>query len=132
MSSTLEPRPIAGYERKLKERFLALRREIRDGLLRADRERYADIAGAVHDAEDEAVADLLVDINHAEVNRDVDELRDVDGALQRIALGRYGVCIDCGEEIAIARLDAYPTAKRCGNCQRVRETARAGILTPKL
>jgi DnaK suppressor protein len=39
-------------------------------LLRSDRERYADIAGQVHDAEEEAIADLLVDVSLAEITRE--------------------------------------------------------------
>jgi DnaK suppressor protein len=30
-----------------------------------------------------------------------------------MADGTYGTCVDCGEEIPVARLMAAPTARRC-------------------
>jgi len=53
------------------------------------------------------------------------ELTDVDDALARMREGRYGVCADCGDPIAPARLAAYPTATRCIECQQTWE-ARPG------
>ena len=45
------------------------------------------------------------------------ELRAVEAALQRIGLGNYGQCVDCGVDIPVARLHAAPTAARCISCQ---------------
>ena len=45
------------------------------------------------------------------------ELRAVEAALQRIELGSYGQCIDCGVDIPAPRLHAAPTAARCIDCQ---------------
>ena len=44
-------------------------------------------------------------------------LRNVRGALARIADGSYGVCMHCDEEIKPKRLDALPWAKYCIRCQ---------------
>lgn len=109
-----------------------MRSEIHDTLMRANTEQYARIAGEVRDAEEAAVADLLVDVNLAEITRDVEELRDVEAALKRIAVGTYGVCVSCGEPISHERLDAYPTAKRCFFCQRRYEQTRGSGATPSL
>ena len=49
------------------------------------------------------------------------ELNAIDAALQRLHDGNYGVCIDCDDEIGYERLQAYPTAKRCHDCQEVYE-----------
>lgn len=97
---------------------LRLRTEIRDELTAADSEHYADLAGQVHDAGDESVADLLADANVTIVSRLIGELREVEAALDRMGEGTYGLCQDCGEEIAPERLDAYPTARRCLEHQR--------------
>lgn len=102
-----------------------LMEEIRRGLERAGEERYARLLGEVHDRGDESVADLLRDVQAAEVTRDVGEVRDIEGAQARIAAGRYGLCTDCGAEIGCARLQAFPTAKRCIACQELREKTRA-------
>jgi len=48
-------------------------------------------------------------------------LRDIKAARERLSAGTYGICTDCGEPITYERLLAYPTAKRCIHCQRLRE-----------
>ena len=53
----------------------------------------------------------------AEQERDVDELRQIAAAKERIARGDYGDCIDCGVAIPRARLHAQPAAARCVPCQ---------------
>jgi len=95
----LQRADFAHFNRRLRERWRALREEIRGTLLRADAERYADIAGEVHDLEDESLADLLTDVTHAEIGRDVEEVRDIEAALQRIAAGTYAICIRCDQPI---------------------------------
>src|SRR5437867_9355963 len=45
-------------------------------------------------------------IEHAELQRDLQELREIDAARERIADGRYGECIVCGQPIAPERLKA--------------------------
>jgi RNA polymerase-binding transcription factor DksA len=47
----------------------------------------------------------------------------VEGALQRIADGTYGRCIDCGRELTDDRLEARPEAARCVDDQRKAEAA---------
>ena len=44
-------------------------------------------------------------------------LQRVQAALERIARGVYGVCIECGELIAPKRLRAIPEAETCVPCQ---------------
>jgi len=128
----LQRADFAHFNRRLRERWRALREEIRGTLLRADAERYADIAGEVHDLEDESLADLLTDVTHAEIGRDVEEVRDIEAALQRIAAGTYAICIRCDQPIDRERLDAYPTAKRCLACQRLHERNRLPMQGPTL
>ncbi len=101
----------------LKARFVDLREHIRQALLRSDDESYIELAGQVHDEEDEALADLLVDLNLAQIDRQLRELREVDAALMRLARSGYGECEDCGEAVPFQRLLAYPTARRCIRCQ---------------
>ena len=132
MSVPLSPSDLQHFNQRLRARFHALRAEIRDALLRSDREGYAEIAGQVHDVEEEAFADLLVDVNLAEITRDVQEIRDIDAALSRIAKGDYGVCIRCAEPVGRARLDAHPTAKRCLSCQQRYEREQPVARPPTL
>jgi DnaK suppressor protein len=44
------------------------------------------------------------------------ELKRIDGALQRLAEGRYTTCSICGEEIEPQRLEAVPYTDRCIAC----------------
>ena len=114
------------FKTQLKERFCDVREEIRLELLRSDDQHFIDLAGQVHDLEDESVADLLVDLNLAIIDMHVEEIRDIDASLIRIAQGGYGVCIDCGIDIVVERLQAYLTAKRCTPCQSVYERNHVG------
>ena len=120
------------FEHKLRDRWCELRDEAREVLARSDNEGYAEIAGRVTDLEDQSLADLLVDVNLAEVARDVQEIQAVERALKRISLGTYGTCVSCGQPIERERLEAYPTANRCAACQRAYEHGHAGTATPRL
>jgi RNA polymerase-binding transcription factor len=42
-----------------------------------------------------------------------DNLNTVQVARERLEQGKYGICIDCGEEIEPERLEAIPEAIRC-------------------
>ena len=120
------------FEHKLRDRWCRLREATREVLTRSENEGYADIAGRVNDLEDQSLADLLVDVNLAEVTRDVEEIRAIERALRRIALGTYGICVSCGQPIERERLEAYPTANRCTACQRAYEHDHATPPTPRL
>ena len=44
------------------------------------------------------------------------QLRETSEALEKIKLGIYGKCENCGADIPVERLRAYPAAKTCFNC----------------
>ena len=108
-------------EAVLRARQATLRKEIQAALLASGEQRLRDLAGAVHDAADDSVADLLTDVNIKGMDRDGRELAEIATALQRLASGSYGTCIDCGRDIGAARLEAQPTATRCIDCARRHE-----------
>ncbi len=54
-------------------------------------------------------------------DRDRDKLQAIENALERIGEGEYGICEDCEEEIAQARLEALPFSRLCVACQEERE-----------
>lgn len=45
------------------------------------------------------------------------QLEEVTRALDEMKAGRYGICRECGEPIAKARLKVMPFATRCVACQ---------------
>lgn len=73
--------------------------------------------------DDERVAAVEMELTMALEDREVVELNDIDAALLRITQGRYGECVACGADIAVARLHAAPAAGRCIVCQSQLEQA---------
>lgn len=51
-------------------------------------------------------------------------LTEIDDALRRIDAGTFGTCENCGQAIALERLDAIPYARLCMECKRRDETGR--------
>ena len=98
-----------------------MREEIRRELIRSDKQHFIDLAGEVRDLENQSLADLLVDLDLADIDRHIQEIREIDASLIRIAGGSYGECIQCGGPIDKERLAALPTAQRCHRCQEFHE-----------
>jgi RNA polymerase-binding transcription factor DksA len=46
------------------------------------------------------------------------EIQAIDEALERLALGLYGICKHCGKKILSARLEAVPHAVTCAICRK--------------
>lgn len=107
--------------KKLSARKKVMREEISAGMTGLREESIEDILGGTTDAGDVSSANQLAEVSTAEVARDNAEMRDIAAAEERIAAGTYGICIDCGVSVPYARLEAYPTAKRCIPCQEIRE-----------
>jgi RNA polymerase-binding transcription factor DksA len=53
-------------------------------------------------------------------------LADIEGALERIRTGRYGICLNCAGPIDLERLYAIPQTARCGRCQHAAQADRKG------
>jgi DnaK suppressor protein len=51
------------------------------------------------------------------LDRESNLLRNVKGALLRVADGSYGICMHCEEDIKPKRLEAVPWTKYCIKCQ---------------
>jgi RNA polymerase-binding transcription factor DksA len=55
-------------------------------------------------------------------------VRGIEAALQRLHDGTYGLCGDCEEPIAAARLKVLPFAERCRDCQEECDANGRGFL----
>ncbi|WP_028008829.1 TraR/DksA family transcriptional regulator [Solimonas flava] len=132
MSTALAEAQRAEFMLKLRQRYRELWADIRREISRGDLETYQDTAGETHDLGDEATADLVTDINLADIHRDVVEIREVEAAIQRLMEGNYGVCADCGKNIDPARLRANPAALRCEHCQERYEQLHMPAVGPSL
>ena len=124
-TDTLSPADRDRIRAALETRRAALRTEVRAQLQGSGDDRIVGLRNRLDETDDWAVADALAELDIAGVRHALGELTDVDDALARMRGGSYGVCADCGEAIAPARLAAYPTATRCIECQQSYE-ARPG------
>jgi RNA polymerase-binding protein DksA len=95
-----------------KQAELSRRREsIKEKLKRG---RSADSQEQAQELENAEVVDALGNETRAELNK-------IAKALDQIKNETYGICVDCGEEIPMARLKAYPFADRCIRCATAEE-----------
>jgi DnaK suppressor protein len=70
---------------------------------------------------DSAQAAEQRELGHLAARRLADRARRLQAALARVERGEYGICEECGEEIAYQRLSALPDAVTCLGCQETRE-----------
>ena len=103
-------------KRMLEER----RREIQDKLRSIRETRPAD-ADQVKDTEEQSLDDFVREVDFALMQMKSETLAKIDEAMRRLEHGSYGVCAECGAEIAEARLTALPFATLCRSCQEQRE-----------
>jgi DnaK suppressor protein len=103
-------------------------------------ERRHELAHAVQDRKRDARADNIKDLDvldegessEADTQEEIElallqmkteTLNKITLALERLAEGTYGSCLECGDDIAAARLRALPFAVRCKTCEEARESA---------
>jgi len=103
---------------------MAMHTELRTKLLA----RQAQLAARVAAAEAELDTPGDPDVEEQASNRQSDEvvegledaalgeLKQIRAALGRISAGTFGNCIECGEAISEARLQAIPHAAKCKDC----------------
>ena len=72
------------------------------------------------DAVEFAVKTAEQDVTAATADLRNQMLREIEGALKRVAGGNYGECEGCGESINPNRLKAIPWARYCVPCQEMR------------
>lgn len=113
-------------------KFLAQLLDEREQALREDlqreanaKENYIDIANEIAEPGMTSFASLSVDVGHAEITRDINELKSIDEARERMRDGTYGECIDCLTPIPFERLKVQLTALRCAPCQDLYEKTHA-------
>ncbi|HKD65890.1 MAG TPA: TraR/DksA C4-type zinc finger protein [Candidatus Binataceae bacterium] len=89
-----------------------------------------DMAGSPGDEMDVARSLTDVETNASLIERAEDRLKAIDDAFGRLTRGRYGICEQCENEIAVERLKVLPFATYCVDCQQERSqqrTSRAAV-----
>jgi len=79
--------------------------------------RSADSQEQAQELENAEVVDALGNEARAEISK-------IARALDQIKNNTYGICVDCGETIPMARLEAHPFADRCIRCATAAEARR--------
>ena len=54
------------------------------------------------------------------------EVDQVDSALNRLATGKYGLCLACSGPVEADWLESFPEAEFCSTCYRIKERMGAG------
>lgn len=55
------------------------------------------------------------------VEAEIIEIQNIERALQRLDLGTYGLCLECGVAIVESRLEVMPETEYCLSCQKQKE-----------
>ena len=100
---------VAKYEARLRKRLS----ELTDRVVGVE---HALDAPAPKDSEERATEREGDEVLESLGNQGMLEIRMIEAALKRVEEGTFGECVNCGEEIAEARLDAVPHAPRCVKC----------------
>ncbi len=108
-------------KKKDREKFAALLNDMRKSILREiQQDVKAERDGEASEGRD--TYDIASDERDREINlllgdRERRKLQQTDDALQRLETGEYGLCDECGGEIALGRLEAMPFSRLCVTCQ---------------
>ncbi len=108
-------RDVLLEERRRVEHAIATLRAEHPGSLDDEVE---EVAATSDDLAETATATLGREIDYTLGENSGEVLAQIDAALKRIDDGTYGTCTNCGREIAIERLEAYPWASLCIDCKR--------------
>jgi len=82
----------------------------------------------VADEDEQALTEMLQILASNKNRQAADEIARIDAALRRMsdAPDDFGVCEECGEDIAPRRLELMPYVTLCTECQAERDPRRGG------
>ena len=109
----MKPNKYQAEERQLKAKMAELLSRQRDQCAL----RIEEAADPLDQIQAAMERNVLVDL----LNRDAQLREDVRRAFDLMEEGSYGICEDCEESIAPARLKAIPWARCCVSCQEMRD-----------
>jgi len=103
-------------KKQLKKIIRGLEEELLFIQERIEKAKRDEWIGTVNDEIDNAVASAERDILFERVDRFVQRLDEIENALKKAELKRFGVCEKCGREVSIKRLQLIPYARYCYRC----------------
>jgi DnaK suppressor protein len=105
----------------LREQKRRLWNELREGLYSQTGQGLQPQNELPQDPGDRGLIDLLADTGLALADSRQGNLIQMEEAERKLAEGSYGLCDECGTEIAEERLALLPFANYCVTCQKERE-----------
>lgn len=119
-AGSLNPAKTTRPEEKIKAARRALlemrKKLLSEGLGKSLPEDLARSSG-IGDEGDRADTERTHEFSILLSTRDKEKVLAIDEALEKVDEGTYGVCEECGDEIAAGRLKAMPLAKMCIPCR---------------
>lgn len=123
MTETFDQKFLA----EIKQKLLDERERLRGGLAQfssknphAAEENFVARFPELGDKEDESAAEVALYSDNLTLERELESmLRDVEGALDRIDKGTYGICKYCSNPIDERRLRARPMSSACVECKKL-------------
>ena len=119
--------PLDERYKALKQMLISRQRQLRDelqGKIRSVRDEGAHQHRAGHNPGDTPDVELQDDLEFALIQMKAETASKIHEALVRLEEGTYGLCFECGDEIAQPRLRALPFAVRCKDCEEAVEMAQ--------
>ena len=105
----------AQFIEEMKNNLLQRRGEMSGRLSNQSQDKVSD--GQVQDSGDEALSLSMEKLQNTLQQSEMDEIRRIDEAFERIERGEYGACMECSNPIPEKRLETFPYAARCVACQ---------------
>ncbi|MCX5803354.1 MAG: TraR/DksA family transcriptional regulator [Proteobacteria bacterium] len=104
-----------------RKRLLKMRGDILNKAKKLKEDSYTLGTDGIQDMADAASNSYNVDILMSISDNDLNLLKDIDNALDKIANKTYGICEECEGNISEKRLEANPVARYCITCKRIIE-----------
>ncbi|MGZ3428669.1 MAG: TraR/DksA family transcriptional regulator [Polyangia bacterium] len=99
---------------------------VADGPAKIEPNRKDDSAVGVADEDEQALSEMLQTLASTRNRDHARELAEIDRALRKLRdePAEFGVCEDCGDDIAEKRLSVMPFARFCAECQAAADPKR--------
>lgn len=109
----MDKRKAEAYRKRLLEK----QHELLQRVTQSDQEGREADEEATQDLADKAANAYTKEFLFHQSNDNRQILVLVNEALDRIKDGRYGVCVECHDDVQAKRLEAVPWARHCIECQ---------------
>jgi DnaK suppressor protein len=102
---------------KYEQKLIQVQADLRYAMLSAVEQGRETGANEGQDVADQAVASYQKELLFSQGTNGHAQLALVRSALDRIAEGSYGECLNCSKSVGVKRLEALPWTPYCIDCQ---------------